>query len=205
MKTADVIIIGSGAAGLFNALFLPQDYKVIVITKKTVEESDSFLAQGGISALKNPEDYEARANLMWASTLALNGLTGAGKGQTWSCHPIEHELSAYYDITHGTGLAILTPRWMRYILSDKTVSKFADYGVNVFALNPDEDPYKIANKAIDLTEEFFKKIGIPMHLSELGIGTEKFDEISQKLDRKFDDAYIPMTPQDVKKILEMCL
>ena len=59
MKTADVIIIGSGAAGLFNALFLPQDYKVIVITKKTVEESDSFLAQGGISALKNPEDYDS--------------------------------------------------------------------------------------------------------------------------------------------------
>ena len=59
MKTADVIIVGSGAAGLFNALFLPQDYKVIVITKKTVEESDSFLAQGGISALKNPEDYDS--------------------------------------------------------------------------------------------------------------------------------------------------
>ena len=59
MKTADVIIVGSGAAGLFNALFLPQDYKVIVITKKEVEESDSFLAQGGISALKNPEDYDS--------------------------------------------------------------------------------------------------------------------------------------------------
>ena len=59
MKTADVIIVGSGASGLFNALFLPQDYKVIVITKKEVEESDSFLAQGGISALKNPEDYDS--------------------------------------------------------------------------------------------------------------------------------------------------
>ena len=59
MKTSDVIIVGSGASGLFNALFLPQDYKVIVITKKEVEESDSFLAQGGISALKNPEDYDS--------------------------------------------------------------------------------------------------------------------------------------------------
>lgn len=59
MKTADVIIVGSGASGLFNALFIPQDYKVIVITKKEVEESDSFLAQGGISALKNPEDYDS--------------------------------------------------------------------------------------------------------------------------------------------------
>ena len=157
------------------------------------------------TAIEKPDDYSARANLMWASTLALNGLTGAGKGQSWSCHPIEHELSAYYDITHGTGLAILTPRWMRYILSDKTVSKFAEYGVNVFALDPSEDPYKIANKAIDLTEEFFKKIGIPMQLSELEIDSEKFDEISQKLEGKFNDAYVPMNSQDVKKILEMCL
>ena len=61
-------------------------------------------------ALENPEDYDARANLMWASSLALNGLTGRGKQGVWSCHPMEHELSAFYDITHGIGLAILTPR-----------------------------------------------------------------------------------------------
>ncbi len=157
-------------------------------------------------AIEKPDDYSARANLMWASTLALNGLLGVGKAsQSWSCHPIEHELSAYYDITHGTGLAILTPRWMRYILSEKTLSKFVDYGVNVFSLNPSEDPYVIANKAIDLTEEFFVNIGIPMHLSELGIGSDKFDEISQKLDGAFKNAYIPLKADDVKKILEMCL
>lgn len=156
-------------------------------------------------ALEKPEDYSARANLMWASSLALNGLLSAGKGQSWSCHPIEHELSAYYDITHGVGLAILTPRWMRYILNDKTLSKFVDYGVNVFSLNPEEDPYFIANKAIDLTEEFFKNIGIPMHLRELGIDSEKFDEISEKLNKKFDDAYVPLSSTDIKRILEMCL
>ena len=156
-------------------------------------------------AIKTPNDYNARANLMWASTLALNGLTGVGKDQSWSCHPIEHELSAYYDITHGTGLAILTPRWMRYILNDETLPKFVDYGVNVFSLDPNDSPYDIANKAIDLTEEFFRSIGIPMHLNELGIGNEKFDEISNKLDNKLSDAYVPLMSYDIKKILEMCL
>ena len=61
---------------------------------------------------------------MWASSMALNGLCGSGKPGAWTCHPIEHELSAFYDITHGVGLAIVTPRWMRYILSDETVDKF---------------------------------------------------------------------------------
>ena len=60
---------------------------------------------------------------MWASSLALNGLTGSGKKGSWSCHPMEHELSAYYDITHGIGLAILTPRWLAHILNADTVEK----------------------------------------------------------------------------------
>ena len=81
-------------------------------------------------ALKDPRNYEARANLMWASSMALNGLCGSGKPGAWTCHPIEHELSAFYDITHGVGLAIVTPRWMRYILSENTVDKFVDYAIN---------------------------------------------------------------------------
>ena len=92
-------------------------------------------------ALKEPDNYEARANLMWASTQALNGLIASGKGGQWTCHPIEHELSAYYDITHGVGLAILTPRWMRYILSDETVDKFSEYGRNVWNI-AEEDAIK---------------------------------------------------------------
>ncbi|OYP45113.1 NADH-dependent alcohol dehydrogenase, partial [Lachnotalea glycerini] len=111
-------------------------------------------------AIKEPDNYEARANLMWASSLALNGLCGCGKGGSWTCHPIEHELSAYYDITHGVGLAIITPSWMRYILSDQTVDKFVEYAVNVWGLSPMEDKFKLANQAINKTEEFFISCGI---------------------------------------------
>ncbi|MFA9379109.1 MAG: iron-containing alcohol dehydrogenase [Lachnotalea sp.] len=158
-------------------------------------------------ALEEPDNYEARANLMWASSLALNGLCGSGKSGSWTCHPIEHELSAYYDITHGVGLAILTPKWMRYILSDNTVDKFVDYAINVWHFTPSDDKYDLANKAIDKTEEFFKACNIPATLTEIGIDQSKFDLMAEKA-VKFGGlqyAYVPLTAADVKKILETCL
>ncbi len=158
-------------------------------------------------AISEPNNYEARANLMWASSLALNGLCGCGKSGSWTCHPIEHELSAYYDITHGVGLAIVTPRWMRYILSNDTVDKFVEYATNVWHLPVSEDKFELANKAIDQTEEFFKSCGIPSTLSELGIDSSKFDIMAEK-SVKFGGlahAYVSLTPEDVKNILKDCL
>lgn len=157
-------------------------------------------------ALKHPEDYEARANLMWASTQALNGLTSAGKGGAWTCHPIEHELSAFYDITHGVGLAIVTPRWMRYILNDDTVEKFAEYARNVWNCT-EKDNWKAANYGIDATEEFFRDCGIPMQLRELGMDETHFEAMAEDA-VKFGGlayAYVPLTKQDVMEILKKSL
>ncbi|MFQ9933597.1 MAG: iron-containing alcohol dehydrogenase [Lachnospiraceae bacterium] len=158
-------------------------------------------------ALKEPDNYEARANLMWASSMALNGLLGSGKPGAWSCHPIEHELSAFYDITHGVGLAIVTPRWMRYILSEKTVDKFVDFGKNVWGFENNNDKYKLANMAIDALEEFFKSCGIPMTLSEIGIGSEYIEEMAARAVKNgaLEYAYVPLDKEDVKKILTDCL
>lgn len=158
-------------------------------------------------ALREPDNYEARANLSWASTLALNGLPTAGKGGAWTCHPIEHELSAYYDITHGVGLAIVTPRWMRYILNEKTVDQFCQYAENVWKIEKMEDKFCMAQKAIDRTEKFFKDCGIPMTLSELGIDEIYFDKMAEKAVcfGGLENAYIALTKEDVKKILKMCL
>ena len=157
-------------------------------------------------ALKQPDNYEARANLMWASTQALNGLVSAGKGGAWTCHPIEHELSAFYDITHGVGLAIVTPRWMRYILSEQTVEKFAEYARNVWGIT-ESDAYRCANMGIDATEEFFRECGIPMTLTELGIDASKFDVMAEDA-VKFGglaQAYVALDKEDVVEILRMCL
>lgn len=159
-------------------------------------------------ALQNPTDYEARSNLMWASSLALNGLCGRGKdNEIWSCHPIEHELSAFYDITHGVGLAILTPRWMRYILSEKTVDKFVDYAVNVWNFDKSDDKFELANKAIDATEKFFMDCGIPMNLGKLGIDDSLLEKMSNAViaHRDLKDAYVPLSAEDVLNILKMCL
>ena len=159
-------------------------------------------------ALEEPENYEARANLMWASTLGLNGILTGGKGGGWTCHPIEHELSAYYDITHGVGLAIVTPAWMRYILSEATLNRFYDFAVNVWDIPESEDRMAVANQGIDALEKFFVSIGIPMKLSEVGIGEEKIDEMAHfaVVHNNLEKApYVPLKDEDVAKILRACL
>lgn len=158
-------------------------------------------------ALKEPRNYEARANIMWASSMALNGLCGSGKVGGWTCHPIEHELSAYYDITHGVGLAIVTPRWMRYILSETTVDKFVDYAINVWHLQPSNDKFALANAGIDATEKFFKDCNIPMNLSELGIDKSNLRKMAEAAVKHggLEYAYVALNPDDVYKILEMCI
>ena len=159
------------------------------------------------AALNDPEDYEARAQLMWTSSLALNGLVTTGKSFMWSCHYIEHELSAHYDITHGAGLAALTPKWMRYILSEKTVDKFCDYAVNVWGFAREADTLALANKGIDATEKFFREIGLPSSLREFGIDDSKFEQMAQKAVEvgHLSAAYVPLNQKDVVNILKMCL
>jgi alcohol dehydrogenase YqhD (iron-dependent ADH family) len=132
----------------------------------------------GPIALENPTDYEARANIMWAGSLALNGLLSLGKNSTdWATHMIEHELSAKYDITHGIGLGILTPYWMEYVLSPENVHRFVDYGRNVWKIHG-KDEMEIAHEAIRKTREFFTSLGCPVTLREVGIDDSKFEEMA---------------------------
>lgn len=162
----------------------------------------------GEKAFNNPDDYEARANLMWASSLAINGLTAAGKGdEPWSCHAMEHQLSAYYDITHGAGLATVTPAWFRFILSDKTVDKFVSYGVNVWGIDPSLDPFEIATKAIEKTEEFFfDTLKLPRTLKEYGIDETYLTDMAEKAAKEgLSEAIIPLTAEDVLSIYKDCL
>ncbi|MBE6049758.1 MAG: iron-containing alcohol dehydrogenase [Clostridium sp.] len=160
----------------------------------------------GEIAYNDPNNYEARANLMWASSLALNGLISYGTdNNAWSVHPMEHELSAYYNITHGIGLAILTPFWMKYILNDDTVDRFAKYGVNVWGIDSSLDKYTIANRAIKRTYNFFRKLNMPSTLSEVGIGTENLNVMAMKAAKGLDNAYVPLDEKDVLNIFKAAL
>ena len=128
-------------------------------------------------AIENPTDYEARANIMWTSSLALNELVTYGKQSTdWATHQIEHQLSAVYDITHGIGLGILTPAWMKYVLCEENIHRFVDYGKNIWNLSGSDK--EIAEKSIEKTKEFFTSLGCPSSLSEIDIDDSHFEEMA---------------------------
>ncbi|OBZ08792.1 butanol dehydrogenase [Bacillus sp. FJAT-27264] len=159
----------------------------------------------GPIAYREPDNYDARANLMWASSLAIDGVTWRGNDVRNTCHPIEHQLSAYYDITHGVGLAIITPHWMRHVLNDTTVGKFVDFGVNVWGIDSSLQPFQIANQAISKLEEFYAVLEIPNTLREVGIGEDKLEIMAEKSAPGLEEAFSPLTSDDVLAILKASL
>lgn len=158
----------------------------------------------GPIACKEPENYDARANLMWTSSWAINGFIACGKLGEWPCHGMEHQLSAYYDVTHGHGLAILTPVWMKYILNEDTVDMFATYGINVFGIDGALDKYDIANQAIDKTKQVFEEMGLKLTLRDIGITEkDKFEEMAVKAEAACEGSFVPLTKEDIIKIFEL--
>lgn len=159
--------------------------------------------------LKEPDNYSARANLMACASVACSGIPEYGKASTgWPCHAMEHELSAYYDITHGVGLAILTPSWMRYILQkDPSVTwRFFRFAKEVWNLE-DQDETKLAYAGIDALEHFFKEAGIPMRLTELGIDDTYFEEMARHANRngRLSNGFVALNEQDIVEIFKNCL
>ena len=133
-------------------------------------------------ALKNPNDYDARSELMYVCSWGCNGILANGAGYSgWPMHSIEHALSAYFDITHGAGLAIITPRWMKEILTERTVERFVTLGVGLFGFEKTLPDMEMAEKVIDAFYKFFESVGIPMRLSELGVKADKIDEMADHI------------------------
>lgn len=169
------------------------------------------LIKFGPLALQSPNDYEARAELMLACTFGCNGLLNLGSGASgWPMHGIEHALSAYYDITHGEGLAIVTPRWMKHILNERTVGRFAKLGVNVFNLEADLDNFVLAERTIECIYGFFKhEMHLPMTLGEVGIDESRLHEIAHHIaaNEGLDNPQIfaPLNEEDIYRILTDCL
>ena len=158
-------------------------------------------------ALEDPENYEARSELMYVCSWGCNGILSNGVDYSgWPMHAIEHALSAYFDITHGAGLAIITPRWMREILSERTVERFVTLGKDLFGFDPTLPEMELANKVIDAFYDFFESIGIPMHLSAVGVKAEAIDEMADHIIEKDisrrGKLYVPLDKVAVVRILE---
>lgn len=132
-------------------------------------------------AIAAPNDYNARANLMWAGMVAHNDLLGVGREQDWASHQLEHELSALYDVAHGAGLAVIFPAWMKYVMKHD-VMRFAQFATRVFDCQMDfQNPEKTARKGILKFEEFLLSIGMPIRFNALGAKKEDIPTLIEML------------------------
>ncbi|MBO8437040.1 MAG: iron-containing alcohol dehydrogenase [Spirochaetes bacterium] len=164
------------------------------------------IAENGVKALQNPKDYEARKNLMWASSLSHNGLMQMGNAQRgdWACHQMEHELSGMFDVAHGAGLTAIWGTWARYVFLENP-ERFAKLGEGVFGLKQTGNPERDAENAIKAFENYFRTIHMPISIKELGIrATEKqLDELADKAvfyGKRTLGAFKVLKKEDIKAI-----
>jgi len=155
-------------------------------------------------AIKEPENYDARAEIMWAGTIAHNDLLSTGRIGDWATHGMEHELSAIYDIAHGGGLAIMWAPWMTYVYKHD-VERFAQFAYRVWDVEPDfRNQEKVALEGIKRMKEFFASLGIPVTLTGAGIPEDKFDEMARKATEEGPlGQFVKLDKDDVKKIYEL--
>lgn len=157
--------------------------------------------------IAEPDHYEARANIMWAGMLAHNNVCGVGRVQDWASHHLEHELSALYDVTHGAGLAVIAPLWMRYVL-EINPHKLVLFATRVWDIPMDEtNPKAVALQGIEAFEAFLKKIGMPLSFAEIGAKEEDIELMTDKLlnGRKTEGNYVKLTKDDVIKIYQSAI
>lgn len=156
--------------------------------------------------MDQPKNYDARAEIMWAGTLAHNDLVGTGRQADWASHNIEHELSGIYDIAHGAGLSIIFPAWMKYVYKTD-VPRFAQYANRVFDIEINTmDLEATALKGIKATEDFFKTLGMPIRLSEAGITDNRFEEMANKATNNNTStlgAFVKLTKDDIVAIYKL--
>jgi len=160
----------------------------------------------GPRAVKNGSDLEARAQVQWASIVALNGWVQVGTNSAFPVHMLEHALSAHHDIAHGAGLAVVNPAWMRFAAKSMP-ERFARFGERIFGLSRSgKSDDELANEGIDKFEEFLRSIGSPTRLSEVGIDDSRFEQYAEdaRLVARDENGNLPgRPPMTVKDIVEL--
>ena len=168
------------------------------VMRTIIEESAKVMA--------NPSDYQARANIMWAGTLAHNDVCGAGRVQDWASHGIEHELSALYDCAHGAGLAVVMPAWMTYVCK-AGVARFARFARNVFNVGNGASDGDAAASGIAAFRAWLKSLGLPLTFAELGAKEEDIPLLVKTLNLNGNTlgGFTPLAESDVAAIYRLCL
>ena len=159
----------------------------------------------GAKSVREPDDYEARANILWACSWAINGILTKGNPVTWSMHSMENELSGYFDIAHGVGLAILVPAWLKWMLREENAYRYVEFGKGVFGILADgRNEMETAREVIEKTEEFFASMGLAAKLGEVGITKEKLPVMASNIgDTKLAKAFVSLDAKGILEILEL--
>lgn len=168
------------------------------VLKAIIEEAPKVMA--------DPTDYDARANIMWAGTLAHNGICGCGRREDWSSHGLEHELSAVYGVTHGAGLAVVFPAWMTYMAMHRP-EKIAQYARNVFGVEAADDR-DAALEGVSRLKRFFRSLYLPVTLGELGIDNPDIELLVKKFheDKGLPfGPYYPLYENDTREIYRLMI
>ncbi len=175
----------------------------VEITDRLCEAVLMTMVKEAPRVIADPNNYEARANIMWAGMVAHNNVVGVGRGQDWNSHAIEHELSAQYDCAHGAGLAVIMPSWMEYVMNHN-VMRFAQMATRVFgcAMNF-ENPSETAKAGIKAFRSFLKSIGMPINFAELGAKVEDIPTMVKRLNPGDGWGFMPLKAADVTAIYEI--
>ncbi|MDR1428968.1 MAG: iron-containing alcohol dehydrogenase, partial [Spirochaetaceae bacterium] len=153
----------------------------VEVTDELCEGILRVIIQNAKVVMTDPRNYDARAELMWAGSLAHNGLLGTGRIEDWASHLIEHELSAIYDIAHGAGLSIIFPCWMEYCLKEDP-HRFARFANKIFGVGgASEDLEQIGKKGISKLRDFFRSLGLPISFKDAGLSNERIPEMAKKV------------------------
>ncbi len=156
--------------------------------------------------ISEPDNYEARANIMWAGTVAHNDIVGVGRSQDWNSHAIEHELSGLYDCAHGAGLAVVMPAWMEFVYKHD-VMRFSQMAVRVWGCEMNfENPEETALKGIKAFRKFLCEIGMPINFEQLGAKSEDIPILVNKMgiqDKTW--GFVPLSKEDVTSIFELAV
>lgn len=166
-------------AHIFERYFSPTTD--VEITDRVSEGVLMAIMEEAPKVMAHPDDYEARANIMWSGTLAHNGICGTGRKEDWVSHFMEHELSAVYGVTHGAGLAVILPAWMTFMAhhSPRKGAQLARRVLGVTGFDGDDTGAALAG--IDRLKDFFKSLGLPVTMRELGIAEPDIELLVKKL------------------------
>lgn len=178
----------------------------VAVTDRVAEGLLRAIIDMAPRVMADPTDYEARANIMWAGTLAHNDTCGVGRAQDWASHGLEHELSALYNVTHGAGLAVVNPAWMTHVAKTKP-GKVAQMARRIFDVDL-ADVHAAATEGISRLRQFYRSIGMPTTLAELGIANPDIDALVRNVHINKGTpfgAYIPLYPEDSRAIYELMM